>query len=138
MSLYTVLERLYKLEKHNKETNQFYVDVEAGVETMSKVKEKIEAEMIKFESDIKDRMTKLESDISEIKKALGLGQNMLKRKNKIKIPKNMTNRQIGNIDWIINILAKSNDTAISSVNTFFKDFDVKYRYKIKIKVKSGK
>lgn len=58
--------------------------------------------------------------------------------NKIKIPKNMSNRQQCNIDWIINILTGSNDSAISSINTYFKDFDIKYRYKIKIKVKKVK
>lgn len=56
-------------------------------------------------------------------------------KDKIKIPKNMTNQQRCNIDWIINILTKSNNSTISSINTFFKDFDISYRYKIKIKLK---
>ena len=59
-------------------------------------------------------------------------------KNKTKIPKNMTNKQRGNIDWILNILTTSNNSAISSVNTYFKDFDIKHRYKIKIKIKKVK
>ena len=56
-------------------------------------------------------------------------------KYKIKTPKNMTNQQKCDTDWIINILTKSNNSAVSSVNTFFDDFKINYCYKIKIKLK---
>ena len=69
---YTVLERLDKIEDKYEETTQFYVNVEAGVEDILNIKEKLEAKMTKLESDIKERMTKLESDIKIIKKSLGL------------------------------------------------------------------
>lgn len=60
---------------------------------------------------------------------------MIKKKNKIKIPKGMTNRQKCDVDWIINVLTNSNKSAISSTNTFFKDFNIEYRYRIKINLK---
>ena len=56
-------------------------------------------------------------------------------KNKIKKPKWMTIKQMGEVEWIINILSKANSNAISSVNCYFKDYKITYRYKIKIKVK---
>ncbi|KKN09549.1 hypothetical protein LCGC14_1045390 [marine sediment metagenome] len=56
-------------------------------------------------------------------------------KNKITVPKGMSNEQLGNIDWIKSLLTKACDSTIRSVNTFFKDFDITYNYKIKIKLK---
>lgn len=47
----------------------------------------------------------------------------------------MTNQQKCNTDWITQVLTKSINSAISSVNIFFKDFNITYRYKIEIKVK---
>jgi len=60
-------------------------------------------------------------------------------KNKIITPKNLTNQQKCDIDWIINVLTKSTKNSISSVNIYFNGFDIKFNYKIKIKLrKNGK
>jgi len=56
-------------------------------------------------------------------------------KNKIKIPKGMSNEQKCNIGWIKSLLTKACDSSIRSIGIFFKDFDIKFRYKIKIKIK---
>ncbi|KKK62285.1 hypothetical protein LCGC14_3005860 [marine sediment metagenome] len=55
-------------------------------------------------------------------------------KNKIKIPKGMSNEQKCNIGWIKSLLTKACDSSIRSIGIFFKDFDIKFRYKIKIKI----
>ena len=59
----------------------------------------------------------------------------IRKKNKIKIPKGMTNQQKCDVDWIIKVLTNSYNSAISSVNIFFKDFHIEYGYNIKIKIK---
>ena len=72
MSIYTILERLDKLEKEDKDKLQYYIDVEASVDEIIQMKEKLKADTLKFEVDSKDRLDKIESDIKAIKKALGL------------------------------------------------------------------
>lgn len=58
-------------------------------------------------------------------------------KNKIKIPKNLNDKQKSDISWIISVLTSCTEDSINSVNIYFKGYKIDFNYKINIKLEKS-
>ena len=56
-------------------------------------------------------------------------------RNKIKKPKKLTEQQKDDVNWIISCIVKNEENSFNAVNIYFKEYKIKYRYKIEIKRK---